>query len=135
MCLRGSTSPTWTATQSVYGENRLHRRQCQLLRRNSSCCNHARALTFFMTNCFLYHLNHGHLALHHKWNVDNLAQELTGIFTTLSMKEITNRSCRRLQHETAVALTACDHSNECSLVSSNLDRCCNTDALRSLQVF
>ena len=84
-----------------------------------------------MTNCFLYHLNHGHLALHHNGNVDNLAEELhlcnlhdllhcctTGMFTTLSMKEITNKSCRRLQHETGVALTACDHSNECSLVSS-----------------
>ena len=134
-------------TPSVHGENRLHRRRCQLLRRNSSCCNHARVLPFFMTNCFLYHLNHGHLALHHNGNVDNLAQELhlcnlhdllhnlncwtchcctTGMFTTLSMKEITNRSCRRLQHETAVALTACDHSNECSLMSSYLDRCCKT---------
>ena len=68
-----------------------------------------------MTNCFLYHLNHGHLALHHNENVNNLAQELhlcnlddllhnlncwtchcctTGMFTTLSMKEITNRNCR-----------------------------------------
>ena len=50
--------------------------QCQLIRRNSSCCNHARALPFFMTNCFLHHLNHGHLALHHNGNVDNLVHQI-----------------------------------------------------------
>ena len=130
-------------THSVHGENRLHRRRCQLLRRNSSCCNHARALPFLMTNCLPYHLNHGHLSFHHNGNVDNLVQELhlcnlhdlphnlncctghcrtTGMFTTLLMKEITNRNCRRLQHETAVALTVCDHSNERSSLSFCLDK-------------
>ena len=136
-------------THSIHGENRLHRRRCQLLRRNSSCCNHARALPFLMTNCLPYHLNHGHLSFHHNGNVDNLVQELhlcnlhdlphnlncctghcrtTGMFTTLLMKEITNSAVdfntKPLSH------------SQCVIIQMNTRRChfVSTSAVRSAKI-
>ena len=72
--------------------------RCHLTRRNSSCCD-----PLIMTNCFLYHLNRGHLTLHHHGHLDNLVQELhlweiSSVFWTICIIDTESVNLHDLLH-------------------------------------